>query len=244
MGDTSGRLAGRRVLVTGARGAIGGAAQRLFVAEGAAVVATDLPARGGADDTGLRPADLSRADDVTRLVAEAVADLGGLDVVVHVAGLLRPSPVVDMDLDSWRLHLDTNLTSAFLLAQGAIPHLAASELPSIVLMSSIGGTKGSPGGTAYSASKGAVNAFTRTLATELGSQGIRVNAVAPGWVDTAFNDPFVDLMGGRARQDEVVAGSVSLGRQGHPDEIAEVLLFLASRGSSYVNGHVLVVDGG
>lgn len=235
----TGRLAGRRVLVTGAGGAIGGATRRLFTDEGARVVASDL--RGG---DGLVAADLANAEAVAELVARAADDLGGLDAVVHVAGLLRPAPVADMDDAAWQLHLDVNLTSGFRLARAAIPHLADGDAPTLVLMSSIGGTKGGPGGTAYSASKGAVNAFTRTLAAEVGSLGIRVNAVAPGWVDTAFNDPFVDAMGGRAVQDDVVAASVALGRQAHPDEIAEVLLFLASRGSSYVNGHVLTVDGG
>jgi NAD(P)-dependent dehydrogenase (short-subunit alcohol dehydrogenase family) len=235
----TGRLEGRRLLVTGAGGAIGSAARRLFLAEAASVVASDLTASDG-----VVAADLSDAAAVDALVASAVAELGGLDGVVHVAGILRPTRVVEMADAAWQSHLDVNLTSGFRLARAAIAHLADGELPTIVLTSSIGGTKGGPGGTAYSASKGAINAFTRTLATEVGPQGIRVNAIAPGWVDTAFNDPFVEKMGGRAVQDQVVAGSVSLGRQAHPDEIAEVLLFLASRGSSYVNGHVLVVDGG
>jgi NAD(P)-dependent dehydrogenase (short-subunit alcohol dehydrogenase family) len=236
---TGGRLEGRRLLVTGAAGAIGAAARRLFEAEGASVVATDLHAGDG-----VVAADLSSAAAIEDLVGDTVARLGGLDGVVHVAGILRPAPVVEMDDELWGRHLDVNLTSGFRLARAGVPHLARGDAPTIVLTSSIGGTKGGPGGTAYSASKGAVNAFTRTLASELGPQGIRVNAIAPGWVDTAFNDPFVDRMGGRSVQDQVVAGSVALGRQAHPDEIAEVLLFLASRGSSYVNGHVLVVDGG
>ena len=113
----------------------------------------------------------------------------------------------------------------------------------IVNVASLAGLKGGPGMTAYSASKGAIVAFTKALA-ELGGGRHRVNAMCPGWIDTPFNQPAIDFMGGRAAQDQVVRQIVPMGRQGTPEEIASGMLSLASDASSYMTGQALVVDGG
>jgi dihydroanticapsin dehydrogenase len=111
-------------------------------------------------------------------------------------------------------------------------------------MSSIAGLKGGPGMTAYSASKGAVVAFTKALAAELAPDNIRVNCVCPGWIDTPFNQPAIEFMGGREEQEEMVQQTVPLQRQGIPEEIAPGILYLASDASSYMTGKELVIDGG
>lgn len=111
-------------------------------------------------------------------------------------------------------------------------------------VASIAGLKGGPGMTAYSASKGAIIAFTKALAAELGPEGIRVNSVCPGWIDTPFNQPAIDFMGGREKQEHIVTQTVPMGRQGIPDEIAPGIAYLASDASSYMTGQTLVIDGG
>ena len=175
----------------------------------------------------------------------AAEHLGGIDVIINNAGIQRSAPVTELAEADWDLHMAVNAKSCFLAAKYGVPHLRASgSAPAIVNMASVGGFKAPAGLTAYSASKGAIIAFTRTLASELGPEGIRVNCVAPGWVDTPFNDPIVSHMGGRAAQDAAVRAGVPLQRQGRPDEIAEALLFLASEASSFVTGTALVIDGG
>ena len=111
-------------------------------------------------------------------------------------------------------------------------------------VSSLAGLKGGPGMTAYSASKGAIIAFTRALAAELAPDNIRANCVCPGWIDTPFNEPAIEFMGGRESQEAMVQQAVPLQRQGKPEDIAPGILYLASDASSYMTGQVLVIDGG
>ena len=125
-----------------------------------------------------------------------------------------------------------------------MPYLRLRGGGAIVNVASLAGLKGGPGMTAYSASKGAIVAFTKALAAELAPDTIRVNAMCPGWIDTPFNQPAIDFMGGREAQEAVVRQIVPLQRQGTPDEIAAGILFLASDASSYMTGQALVIDGG
>ncbi len=124
-----------------------------------------------------------------------------------------------------------------------MPHLREHG-GSIVLTSSIAGLRGGPGMTAYSASKGAIIGFAKALASELAPHGIRVNTVCPGWIDTPFNKPAIDFMGGRSEQESAVRHVVPLGRQGTPEEVAGGVVYLASDASSYMTGQNLVIDGG
>lgn len=251
---TAGRMAGRRVVLTGAAANIGAATAELLAAEGADIVIGDVDER--AADVAQRiveaggrvwfvRTDVSRSDDMRALFDAAVERLGGVDVIINNAGVQRSAPITEMTEDEWDLHMSINARSCFLAARHGVPHLRASGTsPVIVNMASVGGFKAPAGLSAYSASKGAIIAFTRTLAAELGPEGIRVNAVAPGWVDTPFNDPIVSHMGGRAVQDEAVRAGVPLQRQGRPEEIAEAFLYLASDASSFMTGQAVVIDGG
>jgi NAD(P)-dependent dehydrogenase (short-subunit alcohol dehydrogenase family) len=246
-------MAGRRVVLTGAAANIGAATADLLAAEGAAIVIADIDPRAAEtaeriSATGARvmfvPTDVSDADSMRDLFRRAKEFLGGIDVIINNAGVQRSSPITEMEESDWDLHMAVNARSCFLAAKYGVPYLREGHEPAIVNMASVGGFKAPAGLSAYSASKGAIIAFTRTLASELGPEGIRVNCVAPGWVDTPFNDPIVSHMGGRVAQDAAVRAGVPLQRQGTPDEIAEAMVFLASVASSFVTGHALVIDGG
>ncbi|KQX74196.1 SDR family NAD(P)-dependent oxidoreductase [Aeromicrobium sp. Root472D3] len=244
----------RVAIVTGAASGIGRAAAVELVARGLDVVVADLDGDGAArvsgelSESGVAHAvqvDMSDASQVERLVDETAATFGRLDVVVNNAGVQRSGAVTEFAESDWDLLLGINPKSCFLSAKYAVPLLRQNETGgSIVNVSSIAGLKGGPGQTAYSASKGAIVAFSRALAVELASDSIRVNCLCPGWVDTPFNEPAIEFMGGRRKQDEMIAATVPLGRQGRPEEIARTIAFLALDDSAYMTGQALVVDGG
>jgi dihydroanticapsin dehydrogenase len=140
--------------------------------------------------------------------------------------------------------MSVNAKSCFLMAKYGIPHLTARGGGAIVNNASLAAVKAAPGLGAYSASKGAIVAFSKALAAEVASAGIRVNAICPGWTDTAFNGPSIAHMGGEAGLEKFVRATVPLGRLGAPEEIAAAMVFLASDDASYMTGQVLIVDGG
>jgi NAD(P)-dependent dehydrogenase (short-subunit alcohol dehydrogenase family) len=244
----------RVAIVTGAASGIGRAAATELVSRGLDVVVADLDAEGAAQaarelsevgDALAVQVDMAVASDVERLMAETTAAYGRLDVVVNNAGVQRSGAVTVFAEDDWDLLLGVNPKSCFLAAKYAVPLLKANDNGgSIVNVSSIAGLRGGPGQTAYSASKGAIVAFSRALAVELAPDSIRVNCLCPGWVDTPFNAPAIEFMGGRERQDEMISATVPLGRQGRPDEIARTIAFLALDDSAYMTGQAIVVDGG
>ena len=190
------------------------------------------------------PVDVGREDSVRHLVEAGSAWLGGLDVLVQNAGLLISGAVQDFDAAAFDRLFAVNVRAHFFGAKYAVPVLRDCGGGSIINTSSLAGRRGGPGLTAYAASKGAVIAFTTTLALELAPDRIRVNAVCPGWVDTAFNQPIIDFMGGRQQQEAKVSTMVPLGRQGRPSEIAPLFVFLASDESSYITAQSILADGG
>ena len=246
-----GRLAGKRIIITGAVNNIGREAAHQFITEGARVVVADIDAESGrrtAEALGsgahFIKADVTKEDEVRELVEQGVAWLGGLDVLVQNAGIQHSGFVTDFDASKWDALFAVNARAHFFGAKYAIPHLRKSGKGSIVNTSSLAGKRGGPGMTAYSASKGAVIAFSTALAMELAKDNIRVNTICPGWVDTPFNQPAIDLMGGRTSQEAVVKSIVPLGRQAIPSEIAPLFVFLASDESSYMTAQAITVDGG
>ncbi|GJF03138.1 short-chain dehydrogenase [Pseudonocardia sp. D17] len=240
--------------MTGAASGIGRATAQRFVEQGASVVLADVAETALKQTVDLLgatgapahavPTDVSDAAAVRDLAEAAARLLGGIDVVVNVAGLQRSGSVTDTNIDSWEQHVAVNARSCFLTAKYTVPHLRRSNGASFVTVASIAALKGIAGLTAYSASKGAVVAFTRTLAIELAPDRIRANCLCPGWVDTPFNDPVVAYMGGKEEHEKMVATTVPLGRQGQPPEMADAIVFLASDASRYLTGQAIVVDGG
>jgi len=248
------QLEGKVAIITGAATGIGRATALLFAGEGASVVIADVNEDdaqrtvANIEDEGgsarFVQADVSEAQDVQALMERAGEEMGGIDVIVNNAGAQRSGAVTEFEESEWDLLMRVNPRSCFLGAKYGVPHLRERGGGSIVNVSSLAGLKGGPGMTAYSASKGAIIAFTRALAEELAPDKIRANSVCPGWIDTPFNEPAIEFMGGRAQQEEMVQQTVPLKRQGTPEEIAPGILYLASDASSYVTGQELVIDGG
>ncbi|MEA2268199.1 MAG: hypothetical protein QOC64_809 [Solirubrobacteraceae bacterium] len=248
-----GRMDGKGVVVTGAGAGIGRAAALRFAREGAHVTVVDRDVAAGeatvdairADDgrATFAQVDVSSPDDV-RAMLDAAAANGGLDVIVNNAGVQHAGDVVDCSEAEWDDLMSVNAKSCFLMAKYGIPHLTARGGGAIVNNASLAAVKAAPGLGAYSASKGAIVAFSKALAAEVASAGIRVNAICPGWTDTAFNGPSIAHMGGEAGLEKFVRATVPLGRLGAPEEIAAAMVFLASDDSSYMTGQVLIVDGG
>jgi dihydroanticapsin dehydrogenase len=248
------QLEGKVAIITGAATGIGRATALLFAEEGASVIIADVNEDdaqrtvANIEDEGgsarFVQADVSEAEDVQALMERAAEEMGGIDVIVNNAGAQRSGVVTEFEESEWDLLMRVNPRSCFLGAKYGVPRLRERGGGSIVNVSSLAGLKGGPGMTAYSASKGAIIAFTRALAEELAPDNIRANSVCPGWIDTPFNEPAIEFMGGRAQQEEMVQQTVPLKRQGTPEEIAPGILYLASDASSYVTGQELVIDGG
>lgn len=247
------QMVGKRVVMTGGAANIGRASALLFARHGARVVIGDIDdaateetveiiGKEGGEAHYVRT-DVSDESAVRHLIDVAVERLGGLDVGFFNAGLQRSGQVTDVSVEDWDALFTVNPRHCFLAAKHATPHLRSSGEGVIVLTASLAAVKGGPGMTAYSASKGAIVGFGRALAAEL-APDVRVNTICPGWVDTPFNQPAIQFMGGREAQERAVAGIVPLGRQGTPEEIATAVLYLASSASSYMTGQILLVDGG
>jgi dihydroanticapsin dehydrogenase len=247
----NGRLAGKRVILTGGVANIGREVVRAFVAEGARVTVGDLNAEAGkalvvelGAAVAFRTVDVTREDSVRDFIASGVEWLGGLDVLVQNAGLQHSGAVTGFDAARWDALFAVNSRAHFFGAKYAVPHLRAAGKGSIVNTSSLAGKRGGPGMTAYSASKGAVIAFGTALAMELAGDNIRVNTICPGWVDTPFNQPAIDFMGGTGAQAQAVRQVVPLGRQAVPREIAPLYVYLASDEASYMTAQAIAIDGG
>ena len=243
------RLEGRVALVTGASRGIGRAVALRLAAEGAAVAiaygASEAAAREVAEAaaghgvaTALLDADLGDAAAATGLVARAAEALGKVDVLVNNAGVTRDQLAVRMSDRDWSDVLAVDLTAAFMLCRSALRGMLRARWGRIVNVSSIAGVVGNPGQANYSAAKAGLIGLTKALAKEVGSRGITVNAVAPGFVETDMTAGLpADLI-------ERALTVVPAGRLGTAEEVAAAVAFLAAPEAAYVNGHVLHVDGG
>ena len=186
-------------------------------------------------------ADVADEDQVTRVVAEVVDAFGGLNVLVNNAGIIVRKPPQEMSLDEWRSVLDANLTSAFLMAKAAYPALKAAGGGKVINIGSMASVFGSSYAASYAASKGGVVQLTKSLALAWAKDGIRVNAILPGWFDTAMTESARAQVPGL--NDRVIART-PVGRWATPDDMAGTVVWLASPASDFVTGVAVPVDGG
>ena len=188
--------------------------------------------------------DVANEASVAQLVGRAGGAFGRIDVLHNNAGVLLPGSVTEISLAAWERTLAVNVTGAFLCSRAVIPVMLLRGAGSIIHTSSVSGFVGEAGIAAYCASKGALVMLARQMAIDYARQGIRVNALCPGWIDTPFNDPAIERAGGREALEPLIDMLVPMGRQGTPEEVADVVAFLASDDSRYITGAALIVDGG
>lgn len=248
------RLVGKVVLITGGAGAIGRATALRCAEEGGIVAIADMDREAldrATDELRSRGAeahpfhfDVTSEASVRSLVERAVERFGRIDVLFTSAGVLTSGSVVDATLDDWHRTLAVNLTGTFLCARFVVPAMSAGGGGSIVLMSSTAGLVAEPAIAAYCASKGAVLMLGRQMALDFARQGIRVNVICPGWIDTPFNAPAIEASGGAEALAPFIDTMIPLGRQGQPGDVADVVVFLASDESRYMTGSVVTADGG
>lgn len=237
------------VVVTGGTRGIGRAISLRFAREGADVYAAYLSNDAAAEALAREAAglpgavhplkfDVSRQEGAVALMEEAAGKNGRIDVLVNNAGIIRDGYLAMMSDDDWEAVMHGNLSPLFHCCKWGARKMIGNRSGVIINLSSVSAITGTAGQTNYAASKGAAISFTKALARELGPMGIRVNAVAPGLIDT-------EMLAGMKRQfiDNIVK-STAMGRIGRPEEVAEAVAFLASGRASYITGHCLVVDGG
>ncbi|MEC3860264.1 3-oxoacyl-[acyl-carrier-protein] reductase [Mesobacterium sp. TK19101] len=238
-------LTGKCALVTGASGGIGGEIAKALHGAGATVGLSgtrEAPLQALAAELGDRavvlPCNLSDMAAVEALPKQAAEAMGGLDILVNNAGITRDNLFMRMSDDEWQSVIDVNLTATFKLCKGVLRGMMKARWGRIINISSVVGATGNPGQGNYAASKAGVVGMSKSLAYEVASRGITVNAVAPGFIATAMTDKLTD------EQKEKINAQIPAARMGMPEEIAAAVLYLASNEAAYVTGSTLHVNGG
>ena len=243
-----GRLDGKVAIITGGASGIGKKTAEIFSKEGAAIAIFDVN-RDALNQTEkeIRDndgkcngyiADVTNFEDVTEKVKEVIEDFGEIDVLVNNAGITRDNFLTKMEIDDWNKVIAINLTGTFNCAKAVAPYMMEKNKGNIVNVSSVVGVYGNIGQTNYAASKAGVIGLTKTWAKEFAKKGIRVNAVAPGFIKTPMTDKVPEKVL------EIMISKTPMGRMGESLEVANAILFLASEESSFTTGHILHVDGG
>ena len=242
-------LSGKSVLVTGGSRGIGRAIVELFAAEGAdvtflyrgnseAAAAVTEAARAAGQRVTAEQADVADPEACTTVVERTIERCERIDVLVNNAGVIRDNLLGFLSPEDVQTVLDTNVAGVFNVTRAVVPHMISRRAGRIINVSSVAGDKGGRGQSNYAASKGAINAFTRAMAVELAPRRIRVNAVAPGVIETEMSQAV------REAADAEVKSRILLRRYGTPGEVAYAVWFLASAFAEYITGQVLHVDGG
>jgi len=238
-------LQGKKALVTGASGGIGGAIAQVFNSQGAEVGLSGtrvdtLEALAGEIGSGAHvvPADLSSAEGVEQLVKDVMDAMGGIDILINNAGLTRDNLAMRLKEEDWQTVLEVNLTSAFRLSRAVLRSMMKARWGRIIGITSIVGVTGNPGQANYAASKAGMIGMSKSLAQEVASRGVTVNCVAPGFIATAMTDVLAD------EQKEKLNAGIPAGRMGGVDDVASACVYLASNEAAYVTGQTLHVNGG
>ncbi|GEO15844.1 3-oxoacyl-[acyl-carrier-protein] reductase [Microvirga aerophila] len=238
-------LSGRKALVTGATGGIGGSIARALHAQGATVAlsgtrrsALDELAASLGDRVHVVEANLSDKDSVEALVPAAEKAMDGLDILVNNAGVTKDNLFMRMKDEEWDTVIAVNLTASFRLSRAAVKNMMRRRYGRIINIGSVVGSTGNPGQGNYAASKAGLIGMTKALAAEVASRSITVNCVAPGFIES----PMTDVL--NEKQREGILGTIPMGRLGQGGEIASAVVYLASTEAGYVTGHTLHVNGG
>ena len=239
----------RVALVTGSGSGIGAAIARELAAggakvaihyrgnvEGAQAVMTQITEAGGVCRS--FQADVSSTEQAVALVKQVQSELGGLDILVNNAGTTRDTLLMTMKEDDWDVVINTNLRSVYTVSKAAIRSMIRQKWGRIINITSVVGLSGQGGQANYAASKAGIIGFTKSLAREVASRNITVNAVAPGFIPTALTDVLTE------EQKSAILSNTPVGRMGTPEEVAWAVAFLATERASFITGHVLSVDGG
>ncbi|BDG62168.1 SDR family NAD(P)-dependent oxidoreductase [Caldinitratiruptor microaerophilus] len=247
------RLAGKRALVTGAGSGIGRAIAVAFAAEGARVGIVDVDPAGGEETLAevrrlsggfFFAADVSKAADAEAMVAAAVRELGGLDVLVNNAGVGVAATLHETSLEDWQRVIDIDLTGVFLGCKYAIPVFLNQGHGNIINIASVAGLVGVANRAAYNAAKAGVVGLTKSIAADYSARGIRANAICPGTVDSPWIQKILASDPDAAATRRKMEQRQLLGRMGRPEEIARLAVYLASDESEFMTGSAVVIDGG
>lgn len=231
---------GKIILVTGASRGIGAAIATEFQNQGAHVITAQ---RGEAPGFETYQIDLCDVNALEQMISDIISTHGRLDGLVNNAGIMPHASLEDMSLHDWHATIALNLTTPFWLMSKSVPYLAKTK-GAIVNIGSIEGLGANAGHSAYAASKGGLHALTKAAAVDAGPQGVRVNAIAPGWINTTLNEDYINAMPDPDAFRKAIATIHPVGHTGAPEDVAKLAAFLASEDARFITGQIMTIDGG